>query len=118
MKRRFTLLAIATFVSTSLMAAWTGNSSIWTNGSGDQDDPYLIESEANLAYLASQVNSGTDYTGVYFKQMADLNLGGVQKADGTWDERISNHYLTANDMIKIANYALKSRFFTILETSS
>ena len=27
------------------------------------------------------------------------------KADGTWDERISNHYLTANDMIKIANYA-------------
>ena len=27
------------------------------------------------------------------------------KSDGTWDERISNHYLTANDMIKIANYA-------------
>ena len=27
------------------------------------------------------------------------------KADGSWDERISNHYLTANDMIKIANYA-------------
>ncbi|MBP5407894.1 MAG: D-alanyl-D-alanine carboxypeptidase [Bacilli bacterium] len=24
---------------------------------------------------------------------------------GAWDERISNHYLTANDMIKIANYA-------------
>ena len=26
-------------------------------------------------------------------------------SSGAWDERISNHYLTANDMIKIANYA-------------
>lgn len=93
MKRRFTLLAIATFVSTSLMAAWTGNSSIWTNGSGDKDDPYLIESEANLAYLAAQVNSGADYSGVYFKQMVDLDLGGVQKADGTWDDELSKTWV-------------------------
>ena len=27
------------------------------------------------------------------------------KSDGSWDERISDHYLTSNDMIKIANYA-------------
>ena len=27
------------------------------------------------------------------------------KGDGSWDERISDHYLTANDMAKIANYA-------------
>ena len=27
------------------------------------------------------------------------------KSDGSWDERISDHYLTANDMAKIANYA-------------
>ena len=83
MKRRFTLLAIATFVSTSLMAEWTGGTEVWTKGSGSENDPYQIETEAQLAYLATQVNSGTNYNDVYFKQMADLDLGGVLN-DGIW----------------------------------
>ena len=28
------------------------------------------------------------------------------EADGSWSERITNHYVTANDMIKFASFAL------------
>lgn len=44
------------------------------SGSGTSGDPYLISSVAELATLATNVNSVTNYSGVYFKQMNDLNL--------------------------------------------
>lgn len=75
MKRRLTLLTVATFLSMTLMAQWDGSSSTqWTKGSGSETDPYLIESEANLAYLSATTNAGTNYSGKYFKQSADLDL--------------------------------------------
>ncbi len=54
----------------------------WTKGSGTEDDPYLIETEANLVYLRDSVNNGNaanstnlgEYSGTYFKQTADLDL--------------------------------------------
>lgn len=70
MKRRFTLLAIATFVSTSLMAAWDGTTTAPT-GTGTASDPYLIATPENLAWIASDAG---DLTKVY-KQTADLDLG-------------------------------------------
>ena len=86
MKRRFTLLAVATFLSTTLLAAWEGGTSPFS-GSGTEGDPYLIASEENLAYLASQVNSGTSYSGKHFIQTEDLDLGGVQDENGVWSGR-------------------------------
>ena len=57
-------------------SVWDGSSStIWTNGSGTEADPYLIESAANLAYLREQVNAGTTYEGMYFLQTTDIDLG-------------------------------------------
>ena len=55
----------------------------WTRGSGTAEDPYLIESAENLAYLRDQVNAGPTanstnlgmYSGVYFKQVVDIDLG-------------------------------------------
>ncbi len=41
-----------------------------------EDNPILINNCAQLAYLAQQVNSGTDYSGKYFKLTDDLNLAG------------------------------------------
>ena len=70
MKRRFTLLAIATFVSTSLMAAWDGTTTAPT-GTGTTSDPYLIATPENLAWIASDAG---DLNKVY-KQTADLDLG-------------------------------------------
>ena len=37
-------------------SVWTGNAEPWTHGSGTSDDPYLIESAENLAWLAQSVN--------------------------------------------------------------
>ncbi|MBR6081581.1 MAG: hypothetical protein IKP62_01495, partial [Salinivirgaceae bacterium] len=105
MKRRFILLAVATFINTSLMAQWDGIASeIWTSGSGTAGSPYLIETEAHLAYLAKQVNTGNTYSKKYFKQNANLDLGNHQwtpignssyKFAGTYDgngKTISNLY--------------------------
>ena len=36
---------------------------------------YEIANAAQLAYLAEQVNAGTNYSGKFFKQTADINLG-------------------------------------------
>lgn len=47
------------------------------SGSGTSGDPFLISSVANLQSLAADVNGGTDYAGVYFKQTADIDLTGI-----------------------------------------
>ena len=45
-------------------------------GSGTQSKPYLITDGSELAYLASRVNSGTTYEGIYFQLTNDINLNG------------------------------------------
>ena len=47
-------------------------------GTGTSSDPYLINTAAELAYLARSVNSGTSYSGKYFKLMSNLDLGGLE----------------------------------------
>lgn len=39
---------------------WTGNATPWAKGSGTSEDPYLIESAENLAWLAKSVNERLD----------------------------------------------------------
>ena len=39
---------------------WNGKAEPWTKGSGTTDDPYLIESAENLAWLAKSVNEKQD----------------------------------------------------------
>ncbi|NVO11079.1 MAG: T9SS type A sorting domain-containing protein [Bacteroidales bacterium] len=47
---------------------------LYSGGSGTSGDPYLISSVTDLGTLATNVNSGTNYSGIYFKQTADLDL--------------------------------------------
>ena len=78
MKRRFILLAVATFLSGTLMAAWDGSTKTAPSGDGSEGNPYKIATEANLAWLAEQVNKDNDFktfVGEYFIQTADLDLG-------------------------------------------
>lgn len=42
---------------------------------GTAANPYQISSPEHLAYLAQQVNAGTNYAGKYFTLMNDINLG-------------------------------------------
>ena len=47
-------------------------------GSGTAQDPYLIYTGAELAYLASSTNNGYTYSGKYFKLMNDIDLNGIE----------------------------------------
>lgn len=56
---------------------WNGTeiATQFSYGSGTQQEPYLIADGAELAYLASQVNEGTNYEGMYFQLASDIDLG-------------------------------------------
>ena len=58
--------------------AWNGTdvATEFNSGTGTKEDPYVIFTGAQLAYLAQQVNSGTNYAGVYFVLGGDIRLGG------------------------------------------
>ena len=56
---------------------WGGESDIaekFAGGTGTESDPYQISNGAQLAYLAQQVNAGTNYSGEYFKLTSDIQL--------------------------------------------
>lgn len=57
----------------AISGEWTSYTSAFS-GSGTESDPYKIASAENLAYLASQVNSGTTYSGSFFRQTANIDL--------------------------------------------
>lgn len=45
-------------------------------GTGMPDDPWLIESPELLRYLSNKVNAGEQYIDRFFRQTADIDLGG------------------------------------------
>ena len=56
-------------------STWSGGASSSLSGSGTVDDPYLIQSESDLGYLANKVNSQTsapEYE--YYKLTNNINL--------------------------------------------
>lgn len=60
------------------VSVWDGTSAIWTQGSGTEADPYLIETAQNLAWISEMVNNGvTNYSGVWFKLTTDLNMHNI-----------------------------------------
>ena len=73
MKRRFTFLAIAAFMSMTVMAQ-----------PSQIDGKYQIATKADLEWLAEQVNNGTNFSGQQFVQTADIDLGGIQDSAGIW----------------------------------
>lgn len=84
MKKLFTLIsAIALTCNLMAVNVWDGTSEPWTNGSGTADDPYLIETASNLAYLAEKVNEGYQAQGVavfrytYFLMTDDFDLNNI-----------------------------------------
>lgn len=58
-----------------------GRVSTSLKGEGTEESPFLIETAADLRYLADMVNSGTDYEGQYFKQTADIMINNVPYFD-------------------------------------
>lgn len=75
------LLSLMTgvFVFNTGAAAWDGTSvSATLTGEGTASFPYLIGSGADLKYLAEEVLMGRTFAGTYFRQTANIDLGGNQ----------------------------------------
>lgn len=88
------LLIVSSFIFASAGAqVWDGTSAAWTEGSGSQQDPYIISTPQHLAYLNEQVDAGETYEGKYFKLANDLDMGYSegQKFDpiGFFDEYVN-----------------------------
>ena len=57
---------------------WDGSTAAaFAGGTGTAEDPYQIANGAELAYLASSVNSGETYTGKNFVLTANIDLNGL-----------------------------------------
>jgi tetratricopeptide (TPR) repeat protein len=57
---------------------WDGSTAAaFAGGTGTAEDPYQIANGAELAYLASSVNSGETYEDKYFVLTANINLNGL-----------------------------------------
>lgn len=73
-------LAVGTSAETQTVDVWDGSIATgFAGGSGSENDPYLISTGAQLAYLAQQVNSGVGihagaYVNQYFKLTNSINL--------------------------------------------
>lgn len=76
MKKFYFLSLMLALALQATAQVWDGAASTtWTNGDGSENNPYLIETPAQLAYLSAQVGSGNAFAGKYFRQMNDLNMG-------------------------------------------
>ena len=57
---------------------WDGSTAAaFAGGTGTAENPYQIANGAELAYLASSVNSGETYEDKYFVLTANINLNGL-----------------------------------------
>ena len=73
--KTFCVLIFFSLSSTVILQAQTATPPSNYPGHGlSNSDPYLISSLDNLYWLAVQVNSGIDFTNIYFKQTVDINL--------------------------------------------
>ena len=80
-----TLCLVMTFVPMAAFAEDVQNINVWdgstaaafAGGTGTAEDPYQIANGAQLAYLASSVNSGETYEGKNFVLTANIDLNGL-----------------------------------------
>lgn len=83
-KMRLVLLALAALAWIAVPVSARAETDVWdgttasgfAGGTGTEGDPWLIENAEQLAYLAQQVNNGTDYERKHFRLVSDLDLRG------------------------------------------
>ncbi len=89
-KRIIALTILLAFLGLALQAQvsapWTGGIATgFSGGSGTEDDPWLITTGDELAFLAQQVfNRVDDYEGEYFRLQNDIDLGGDLESPSEW----------------------------------
>lgn len=85
-----TLAIVISMAANAQNQVWDDTAEPWTHGSGTEEDPYLIETPQNLAYLAEMVNSEPYHWPVEYRfadtcflLTADIDLGGQNGL--SWD---------------------------------
>ena len=92
---------------------WDGSVAAgFAGGNGNSDDPYLIATPAQLAYLADKVKGGTTYEGKYFRQTEDFDLGGNKWAPiGSGNHPFKGHFDGDNHEIFRLNADIKQAMY-------
>ena len=102
MRKLIITFALILGLCNSISAQWDGTSAPWTQGSGTQSNPYLIENAQHLAYLSDMVNAGiSNYQNTYFRQTVDINLNNhfwTPIGDGT--HPFKGHYDGSNHKLE------------------
>ncbi len=86
----------------SKLDVWDGTSvSESLSGEGTEESPYLIQSGADLAYIAKVVNEAADSTanfqGIYFKMTKSINLGDKDFKIGLYSKKVFHGYFDGNN---------------------
>lgn len=77
------------YTASALEEIWDGTvADSFESGTGTKDDPFIIYSASQLAYLASTVNGGETYEGKYISLASDLFLNGVDSQGGIVAENV------------------------------
>ena len=95
-KRLCLMLAL---LSTMVLGAWADGGSSFGGGDGSVKNPYIIKTAAHWDQLASDVNGGTNYKGMFFQLDADISVTtmvgqGTNRFRGTFDG--DGHTITVN----------------------
>ena len=85
MKKRILSLLVVLALCLGLLpiSAMAAEGGVPWSGAGTEADPYQVTTADDLKALAENVNSGTSYSGQYFKQMNDIDLGGNEENQWT-----------------------------------
>ncbi|MGN1042158.1 MAG: hypothetical protein ACI4SK_01600, partial [Christensenellales bacterium] len=125
-KRTFLLAIFALFLTATLLfggavpeiggnaEAWSGEVSSSLSGEGSETTPYTITSPADLAFLASSVNGGNDFSGKYFSLVSDVDLSSDGICIGYPDELQPRPF---NGIFNGNGKKVKNARFTIEETA-
>ena len=80
-------LTVTLVTSASADVFWDGTKDSNLSGSGTEEDPYLIETPEQLAYIVT-ANKSNAYKGKYFKLANDIKINDTSKAD--WKDSAKN----------------------------
>lgn len=80
----------------------------FAGGTGTEDDPYLIATAEQLAYLAKTVNEGNNYIGLFFKLYQDIDLA---KYDWVAIGSLSDNQFTENTQPYLRKHSVFSGNF-------
>ena len=93
--RRAATMLLVMMLTTATAWAQTQSFPTASGGTGTEGDPYRIATTADLDALAADVNSGTAYSGTYFKMTVDI----AYAHSTAWDDAAS----TENNYTPIGN---------------